>query len=1073
VEHFRNKLKKTESSNKQLKERTKDLEDKIETTKLETERLERKKREEIISSQSEEDVEISDGSQVQKLKKEIENMKLEHHSEILKLQARHTNELKDLKQDKLLHETSSFEKEQHIVQLNENFEKFKKQTKIQTDQHYDDQHAKDVEIDALRKEMSELQASCKRDLDHMKKEKDSLYNENLHLKDKDKSVRDWEAQITEIIQWVTDEKDTRGYLQALATKMTDEIDILRQSSQRANSMDKWQTQRRQKVEKQQLLDLQQTLQSEVVEKQAIKDNLDKSTQQNEVLERRLDELEKSLERVQKESQEFQTENEKLRAKIEMLEKEQLEHFVKISTPLSLRSRISSIKSRKGTGSMNSEPKSPTPTAHQFVMKTFSVPKKCHLCGSLMVGLVRQGVSCSECPFECHVACAQSAPAVCPLPPDDLNKICYGINQETGTGTLYENYIKVPKPMGVKKGWVKQLAVICDFKIFLYDMGESGSVGRLGNHNNHREAQPSVIANHVIDMRDEKFECTNVTDSDVIHANKKDLPCIFRIVSSCLWKTRRDSNESFTTYESSYYAPLLLLADSEQSKREWMDMILQTREMINICSIADNTVFRPTEAYDYNLPIIKSSLSSCVVDKERLALGTEDGLFVIELKKDEILKVGECKRVHQVEVLATEQLMVVLCGRNRNIRLYFLNSIEDGDSIKIDESKNCSMFAHGTFCQGTSSCIAVAIKKHVVIFEINKTKQRYKKIREISIQTSIQYLSIFNEQLCMGYTGGFSTFAIQGGKASKLVNSDDPTLSFVQQVNSDAMCMMPVNKQKEFLLCFNTCGIYVFPDGRRSRNLEVMWPAQPQHIVSNGSNLIVYSENFITIFDPEEVVWVQTINLKRVRPLSKTGSISFATHFDPHRLVYMARKNSKEANEEIFMSNTSSVGQRQMMRKSKKRHQFKVPSREHLSTLRNVLATNPERKSELISAPRDFVHKAHLGPDDMGMGSAHLLSLQGMQTADVRKHHDEFTSSNDFSSRLHQSEDTTAVTSMTSTLSAELNRRKLNDSAPDPVSGTMDNLSYDSRSSSSIGSSNENSVLRNRTTSDDFSIKWDM
>lgn len=61
-----------------------------------------------------------------------------------------------------------------------------------------------------------------------------------------------------------------------------------------------------------------------------------------------------------------------------------------------------------------------------------------------------------------------------------------------------------------------------------------------------------------------------------------------------------------------------------------------------------------------------------------------------------------------------------------------------------------------------------------------------------------------------------------------MNSDDATLSFVQQVNSDAMCMMPVNK-KEFLLCFNTCGIYVTPDGKRSRNREVMWPAQPQHI----------------------------------------------------------------------------------------------------------------------------------------------------------------------------------------------------------------------------------------------------
>ena len=65
--------------------------------------------------------------------------------------------------------------------------------------------------------------------------------------------------------------------------------------------------------------------------------------------------------------------------------------------------------------------------------------------------------------------------------------------------------------------------------------------------------------------------------------------INQIVSSCLWKTKRGANESFSTYESSYYTPLLLLADSEQSKRKWMDMIDRTRQMINNLSIADNTV----------------------------------------------------------------------------------------------------------------------------------------------------------------------------------------------------------------------------------------------------------------------------------------------------------------------------------------------------------------------------------------------------------------------------------------------------------------------------------------------------
>jgi len=45
------------------------------------------------------------------------------------------------------------------------------------------------------------------------------------------------------------------------------------------------------------------------------------------------------------------------------------------------------------------------------------------------------------------------------------------------------------------------------------------------------------------------------------------------------------------------------------------------------------VFHPMEAYDSGLPYIKSALSAAILDPDRIALGTEEGLFVLELRAD--------------------------------------------------------------------------------------------------------------------------------------------------------------------------------------------------------------------------------------------------------------------------------------------------------------------------------------------------------------------------------------------------------------------------------------------------------
>lgn len=180
-------------------------------------------------------------------------------------------------------------------------------------------------------------------------------------------------------------------------------------------------------------------------------------------------------------------------------------------------------------------------SHQFLVRSFPSPLKCSHCTSLMVGLSRQGVVCEVCGFACHVACKEKVPPLCPLPTDqsqsislpftfctnfelifwfsidgELVKRPLGIDPTRGIGTAYEGYVKVPKPGGVKKGWLRQFVVVCDFKLFLYDISAE------------RNAQPSIAVSQVLDMRDEQFEVSSVRDSDVIHANKKDIPCIFRV-----------------------------------------------------------------------------------------------------------------------------------------------------------------------------------------------------------------------------------------------------------------------------------------------------------------------------------------------------------------------------------------------------------------------------------------------------------------------------------------------------------------------------------------------------------------
>ncbi|NXO67839.1 MRCKA kinase, partial [Phainopepla nitens] len=907
---------------------------------------------------------IEHQQEITKLKADLEKKSVFYEEELSKREMMHANEIKSLKKELRDAESQQLALKKEIMVLKDKLEKTRRENQSEREE-FETEFKQKYEREKIL--LTEENKKLTNELDKLTTmfERLSMNNRQLEeemrdLADKKESVAHWEAQITEIIQWVSDEKDARGYLQALASKMTEELEALRNSSLGARATDMpWKMRRFAKLDMSARLELQSALDAEIRAKQAIQDELNKVKASCISTECKLQESEKKNLELLADIERLKKETEELRSEKGVKHQDSQNSFLAfLNAPTSALDQFerspSCIPANKGRRVIDHPPRSihtptmrtayigsglsaPKPKAHQFVVKSFNTPTKCNQCTSLMVGLIRQGCTCEVCGFCCHVTCADKAPAVCPIPPEQT-KGPLGIDPQKGIGTVYEGHVRVPKPAGVKKGWQRALAVICDFKLFLYDVAEG------------KASQPSVVVSQVIDMRDEEFSVSSVLASDVIHANRKDIPCIFRVTASQLSAC---SNK----------CSILILADSENEKSKWVGALNELHRILKKNKLKDRSVYVPKEAYDSTLPLIKTTQSAAIIDHERIALGNEEGLFVVHVTKDEIIRVGDNKKVHQIELIPSEQLIAVISGRNRHVRLFPMAALDGRETefYKLAETKGCQSIVSGHVRHGALTCLCVAMKRQVLCYELNQSKTRHKKIKEIQVQGNVQWMSIFSDRLCVGYQSGFLKYPLHGeGSPYSLLHPDDHTLSFISQQPTDAICAVEISN-KEYLLCFSSVGVYVDCQGRRSRQQELMWPATPSSCCYNAPYLSVYSENAIDIFDVNSMEWIQTIPLKKVRPLNTEGSLNLLG-LETVRLIYF--KNKMAEGDELVVPETSDNSRKQMVRNinNKRRYSFRVPEEERMQQRRSMLR-DPEMRNKLISNPTNFNHIAHMGPGD--------------------------------------------------------------------------------------------------------------
>jgi len=190
---------------------------------------------------------------------------------------------------------------------------------------------------------------------------------------------------------------------------------------------------------------------------------------------------------------------------------------------------------------------------------------------------------------------------------------------------------------------------------------------------------------------------------------------------------------------------LMLAETESEKTKWVVALNELHRILKRNNLPIRVVYRAKELVDNTVTVIKSACSGAIIDPDRLVIGTEDGLFCVDLDRDgnsdrprqtqipfasgtlscrkrlflfsaEISRIGEGKKIHEIEYVAEEQLLVVISGKQRHVRLIPIRAL-DGDEvewIKVAETKGCITLTTGVMRQGPTPtyCLCVAVKRQV-------------------------------------------------------------------------------------------------------------------------------------------------------------------------------------------------------------------------------------------------------------------------------------------------------------------------------------------------------------------------
>ncbi|PAA51229.1 hypothetical protein BOX15_Mlig002375g1 [Macrostomum lignano] len=838
------------------------------------------------------------------------------------------------------------------------------------------------ELSATSAKLAESEADRQAQARTLAEENRRLASQLATAEAREESLAKWEAQIEDLTEWIRDEKVTKDRLLMFTNKMLEDLEGVRAQTMAAAANgfggglaggpdSTWRRKAQEKKDKMQISELELTLKSERTAKEQLYSELNETKEKmvsyhdryhqtvrlNGELMEQLRELKKELQ-LSNTLSDLPTMNRSLSRSIE-------ERSVSPTPPErseSLKGQTSaSYRPRQGsaTGSRSNSSgpvvvaKTAIAEAHDFIIKSFDTPAKCHVCTSVMLGLFFQGMQCSKCQCSCHLGCRQSVQLGCPYPLKSA--VPYAITNDTGAGTVKDGAVRLPKPGGIRKGWVRHWLSLSDLKLVFFEFSEKGT--------------PLINAARVIDLRQPQVSVQPVSEDEVYHAKVRDQKCIFRIG----YQEAIGANES---------ASILVLVETPEEAKKWLACVQNVQKFIAEHNLAVTSwPVECMEALSGQASQLKSCNSAALLDPDRLLLGTDDGLFVADMQRDTLTRVGDKKRVQWVQVLYEVQLVLAVVGKQRQLKLYPLVLCEgkQTEGYAVQDCKGLVADVVCGRCSADDKFYAFALSRRQIWgLEITSAKSRHTRVFERTLPessqasyTTCQLIECQGDTaLCLAGPQTLLLLTLRGEplctppeEHQKLLPSAEPRL-IVQVAKSEQQQSSPSSTTDpadcELLLCYDHCGIYVTSrQCQRTRPREVLWPAKAAGFscLTEGKQqqqlLTVCTDAGAFVYSVGTGQWLQTLAIRRVRSLGRQLSLLLGAEA---MNVYHAYAGGEQPS----LKPPAATGPTKPQ--SKKFSIVKQMTADHVSV----------RSSRMISGPMDFKHVQHMGPD---VSNVRLIDLQ--------------------------------------------------------------------------------------------------